>query len=71
MLRIKITIEQITEKTVEFKIERFENGRWKFFDMYETDSQSASSRLIWEREKASNGVFDLEVVDKRTKFVLV
>ena len=47
MLRFRITIEPRTGYDVSFRIDEFEDGRWKLFDFYITDSQSASSRLIW------------------------
>lgn len=72
MLSIKITIEPVDEPyDVEVRIERFEDGRWKFFDMYRTTSQAISSTLIWEREQSENGVFNLILEDNRKKFVLV
>lgn len=71
MLKFRITIEPRTGYEVSFRIDEFEDGGWKLFDFYITDSQSASSRLIWEREQCVNGVFDLEIIDNRPYFTMV
>lgn len=52
-------------------IEEFSEGVWKLVDYYICDSQSISSRLIWEREKALEGAFDLEIIDNRPYFTMV
>lgn len=71
MKQFRITISPRTGYEVSFRIDEFENGRWKLFDYYITSSQEASSRLIWEREQCVNGVFDLEIIDNRPYFTMV
>ena len=71
MKQFRITISPRTGYEVSFRIDEFENGRWKLFDYYITSSQEASSRLIWEREQCVNGVFDLIVIDNRPYFTMV
>ena len=56
---------------VSVRIDEFSNGAWKLVDYYICDSQSISSRLIWEREQCVNGVFDLEIIDNRPYFTMV
>ena len=71
MKLFKITINPRTGYEVSFRIDEFEDGRWKLFDYYVTTSQEASSRLIWERNQCVNGVFDLIVIDNRPYFTMV
>lgn len=71
MLSFRITISKEDGKDVFVRIDEFKDGEYHFFDLYKTSSQSASSMLILEREKARRGDFFLEVVDNREKFVLV
>lgn len=53
------------------RIEEWECGRWKLLDIFMIDSQDASSRLVLERENVKNGLYNLEVDDRRTKFMMV
>ncbi|PWB87866.1 hypothetical protein [Methanobrevibacter thaueri] len=71
MKKFRITINPRTGYEVSFMIEEFEDQSWKIFDYYYTTSQEASSRLIWEREQCSNGVFDLIIIDNRPYFTMV
>ncbi|MBQ6629876.1 MAG: hypothetical protein IJH65_13805 [Methanobrevibacter sp.] len=59
------------EFMVSVRIDEFLNGVWRLVDYYVCDSQSISSRLIWEREKAVEGLFDLEIIDNRPYFTMV
>ena len=59
------------EYNVSVRIEEFCEGHWRLVDYYVCDSQSISSRLIWEKELALNGVFDLEIIDNRPYFTMV
>lgn len=59
------------EYNVSVRIDEFSEGKWRLVDYYICDSQSISSRLIWEREQCVNGVFDLEIIDKRPYFTMV
>ena len=59
------------EFMVSVRIDEFLNGAWRLVDYYICDSQSISSRLIWEREQCANGIFDLEIIDKRPYFTMV
>ena len=71
MLSFRITISKEDGEFVFVRIDEFKEGEYHFFDLYKTTSQSASSMLILEREKARRGDFYLEVVDNREKFVMV
>ena len=71
VLSFRITISKEDGNMVFVRIEEWKQGAWHFFDLYKTTSQSASSMLILECEKARRGDFFLEVVDKREKFVMV
>jgi 5-hydroxyisourate hydrolase-like protein (transthyretin family) len=71
MLKFRMTIEPRTGYEVSVRVEEFEDGRWKFIDFYVTDSQSISSALVWEREKVSEGLYDLEIIDNRPYFTMV
>ena len=53
------------------RIEEWEDGHWKLFDIFMIDSQDASSRLILERENVKNGLYNLEIDDRRTRFMMV
>ena len=71
MLSFRITISKEDGDFVFVRIDEFKGGEYHFFDLYKTTSQSVSSMLILEREKARRGDFYLEVIDNRRKFVLV
>ena len=71
MLSFRITISREDGENVWVRVDEFKEGEYHFFDLYKTSSQSASSMLILEREKARRGDFYLEVVDNREKWVLV
>lgn len=71
MLSFRITISKEDGDMVFVRIDELKNDGYHFFDLYKTTSQSASSILILEREKARRGDFYLEVVDNREKFVMV
>lgn len=71
MLSFRITISKEDGDMVFVRIDELKNDGYHFFDLYKTTSQSASSMLILEREKARRGDFYLEVVDNREKFVMV
>ena len=71
MKRFRITIEPRTGYEVSVRVDEFEDGRWKFFDFYVTDSQTISSALVWEREKVLEGLYDLEIIDNRPYFTMV
>lgn len=71
MLSFRITISKECGDYVYVRVDELKNGEAHFFDLYKTTSQSASSMLILEREKARRGDFYLEVIDNRRKFVLV
>ena len=71
MLRFRISISKEDGEFVFVRIDEWKQGSWHFFDLYKTTSQNASSMLILEREKARRGDFYLEVVDNRTRFVMV
>lgn len=71
MLSFRITISREDGENVWVRVDEFKEGEYHFFDLYKTTSQSASSMLILEREKARRGDFYLEVIDNRRKFVLV
>ena len=53
------------------RIEEWSDGRWKLLDIFMIDSQDASSRLVLERENVQNGLYNLEIDDRRTKFMMV
>ena len=53
------------------RIEEWEGGRWKLLDIFMIDSQDASSRMVLERENVKNGLYNLEIDDRRTKFMMV
>ena len=71
MKKYRITITPRTGNLVSFRTDEFEDGRYKLFDTCVIDTQLASSVLVFEKEKASNGVYELEIVDNREKFVMV
>ena len=71
MLSFRITISKEDDDMVFVRIDEFKDGEYHFFDLYQTTSQSASSMLVLEYEKARRGDFYLEVVDNREKFVMV
>ena len=71
MLSFRITISKEDGENVWVRVDELKNDEYHFFDLYKTTSQSASSMLILEREKARRGDFFLEVIDKREKFVMV
>ena len=71
MLSFRITISKEDGENVWVRVDEFNEGEYNFFDLYKITSQSASSMLILEREKARRGDFYLEVIDNRCKFVLV
>ena len=70
MKRFRITITPCTGNLVSFRTDEFEDGRWKFFDICVIDTQLASSTLVYEMEQVKNGRYELEIVDKREKFVM-
>ncbi|WP_405283128.1 hypothetical protein [Methanobrevibacter sp.] len=70
-MSFRITISKEDGDMVFVRIDELKNDGYHFFDLYKTTSQSASSMLILEREKARRGDFYLEVVDNREKFVMV
>ena len=69
--KFKITITPRGVRMCSMRIEEWKDGRWKLFDIFMIDSQDASSRLILERENVKNGLYDLEVDDRRTRFMMV
>ncbi|MBR2557339.1 MAG: hypothetical protein IKE95_03065 [Methanobrevibacter sp.] len=71
MLSFRITVSKEDGEFVFVRIDELKDGEYHFFDLYKTTSQSASSMLILEREKARRGDFYLEVVDRRERFVMV
>ncbi len=72
MLSFKITITPKDGKeTVYVRIDELKDGKWTLFDMYVTSSQNVSSMLILEREKREQGMYYLEIDDRRDYFVLV
>ena len=71
MKRFRITIEARTGYEVSVRVDEFEDGRWRFLYFYVTDSSGISSALIWEREKVSEGLYDLEIIDNRPYFTMV
>ena len=71
MLSFRIVISKEDGENVWVRVDEFKDGEYHFFDLYQTSSQSASSMLIYEREKARRGDFFLEVIDNREKFVMV
>ena len=71
MLSFRITVSKEDGENVWVRIDELKDGEYHFFDLYKTTSQNASSMLILEREKARRGDFYLEVVDNRTRFVMV
>lgn len=71
MLSFRITISREDGENVWVRVDELKNDGYHFFDLYKTTSQSASSMLILEREKARREDFFLEVIDKREKFVMV
>ena len=72
MMSFRYTINPIDDKyNVSVQIDKYESGKWKIVDYYITDSQSISSTLIWEKEKASMEVFNLEIIDNRPYFTMV
>lgn len=72
MMSFRYTINPIDDEyNVSVQIDKYESGKWKMVDYYITTSQSISSTLIWEKEKASEEVFNLEIVDNRPYFTMV
>ena len=72
MLSFKITITPKDGKeTVYVRIDELKDGKWTLFDIYVTSSQNVSSMLILEREKREQGMYYLEIDDRRDYFVLV
>ena len=52
MLSFCITISKEDGENVWVRVDELKNDGYHFFDLYKTTSQSASSMLILEREKA-------------------
>ena len=71
MQRYRITITPRAGNLVSFRTDKFEDGRWKFFDICIIDTQLASSTLVYEMDQVKNGRYELEIVDNREKFVMV
>lgn len=67
----KITITPRGVRLCSMRIEEFEDGRWKLIDIFMIDSQDASSRLVLEKENVKNGLYNLEIDDRRTRFMMV
>ena len=67
----KITITPRGVRMCCMRIEEWSDGRWKLLDIFMIDSQDASSRLVLERENVQNGLYNLEIDDRRTKFMMV
>lgn len=70
MKKFRITITPRTGNLVSFRTDEFEDGRWKLFNICFIDTQLASSTLVYEMEQVQNGRYELEIVDKREKFVM-
>lgn len=70
MKTFKISILPIGERTCRVSVEEYRNNRWALFDVFEADSQLVSEMLVYERQKASQGMFILEVDDRREKFMM-
>ena len=71
MLSFRITISKEDGDFVFVRTDEFKDGEYHFFHLYKTTTQSASSMLVLEREKARRGDYYLEIIDNRCKFVLV
>ena len=69
--KFKITITPRGVRMCCMRIEEWSDGRWKLLDIFMIDSQDASSRLVLERENVQNGLYNLEIDDRRTKFMMV
>ena len=67
----KITITPRGARLCSMRVEEWEDGRWKLLDIFMIDSQDASSRLVLERENVKNGLYNLEIDDRRTRFMMV
>ena len=71
-MSFRYTINPIDDEfNVSVQIDEFKRGKWRIVDYYITTSKSISSTLIWEKEKASEGLFSLKIVDNRPYFTLV
>lgn len=67
----KITITPRGVRLCCMRIEEWADGRWKLIDIFLIDSQDASSRLVLEKENVANGYYNLEIDDRRTRFMMV
>lgn len=71
MLSFRITISKEDGENVWVRVDELKNDEYHFLYLYKSTTQSVSSMLVLEREKARRGDFYLEVIDNRRKFVLV
>ena len=67
----KITITPRGARLCSMRVEERKDGRWKLLDIFMIDSQDASSRLVLEKENVKNGLYNLEIDDRRTRFMMV
>ena len=70
MLKFRISISKENGEYVFVRIEEFRNGSYHLLYLFEVTSQMASEMLVYEREKASQGVYKLVIDDKREKFMM-
>ena len=66
----KITIIQNDGRDCTMKIEEWKTNRWVLFDVVDLDSQVISEILVYEKDKASQGMFNLIIDDQRNHWML-
>ena len=66
----KITIIQNDGRDCTMKVEEWKSGRWALFDIFDADSHVISEILVYEHDKAAQGIFKLTVDDQRDHWMM-